>query len=166
MVSDKTKYSVIKMLYRTILSFLFLLNLTSSEPVSTIVHSDQASGINVSPGGQNFDGDVWTDEFHSDDEITMANVVFSPSARTHWHTHKGGQLLRVIAGTGWVCDKGGEPEHLMVGDIVWCPPGITHWHGADNGSFLIHQAIAYGSTEWLEAVADEGKRQTGSMDDF
>lgn len=142
------------MLYRTILSIFLLLNLTSSEPVSTIVHGGQTSGIDVSPGGETFDGDAWIDEFHSNDEITMANVVFSPSARTHWHTHQGGQLLRVIAGSGWVCDKGSEPQHLRVGDIVWCPPGITHWHGADNGSFLIHQAIAYGSTEWLEAVAD------------
>ncbi|KAL3477060.1 RmlC-like cupin domain-containing protein [Aspergillus californicus] len=141
------------MLFRIIVSFtFFLLNLTSSEPISTIVNSDQASGINVSPGGENFDGDAWIDEFHSDNEITMANVVISPSARTHWHTHSRGQLLRVIAGSGWVCDEGGEPEHLNVGDIVWCPPGITHWHGADNGSFFIHQAIAFGSTEWLAAV--------------
>ncbi|BCS26835.1 cupin domain-containing protein [Aspergillus puulaauensis] len=148
------------MLYPTILSFIALLHFTSSELVSTIVHSGQESGTNVSPGGENFDGDAWIDEFHSDDEITMANVVFSPSARTHWHTHEGGQLIRVVAGSGWVCDEGHEPEHLTVGDIVWCPPGITHWHGAGNGSFLIHQVIAYGSTEWLEAVADGESSQT------
>lgn len=53
----------------------------------------------------------------------------------------------------------------MVKGIVWCPPGITHWHGSDNESFLIHQAIVYGSTGWLEAVANEGKSQTGSTDD-
>lgn len=155
-----------KMLYCVILSFFFLLNLTLSEPVSTIVHGGQVSGIDVSLGGATFDGDVWIDEFHTNDEITIANVLFSPSARTYWHTHNGGQLLRVIAGSGWVCDSGGEPQHLRVGDIVWCPPGITHWHGADSGSFLIHQAIAYGSTEWLEAVADVEKNRTRATDEF
>lgn len=150
-----------------ILSLSFLLyNLISSEPASTIIRSYQAIGNNVSPGGENFNGDAWIDEFHTDNEITIANVVFSPSARTHWHSHERGQLLRVITGSGRVCDKGGEPEHLIVGDIAWCPPGITHWHGADNGSFLVHQAIAYGTTKRLEAVSDKEYKQARSTDDY
>lgn len=64
-------------------------------------------------------------------------------------------MLRVVAGSGWICDKGGEPRPLVEGDIAWCPPGITHWHGADNGSYMVHEAFAYGPTEWLGAVSDE-----------
>lgn len=156
------------MLCYTILYLFFLLfGLTLSGPASTtIIRSYQESNNNVSSGGENFNGDAWIDEFHTDNETTMANVVFSPSARTHWHNHEGGQLLRILAGSGWVCDKGSEPEHVAVGDIVWCPPGITHWHGAGNRSFLVHEAIAHGSTEWLEAVPDKEYSQAGSANDY
>ncbi len=32
--------------------------------------------------------------------------------------------LCVLAGSGWVCDKGGRPQRLNDGDVAWCPPGI------------------------------------------
>lgn len=101
------------------------------------------------------------DENHMDNETWIGRVLFAPSARTHWHTHEKGQLLRVVAGSGWVCDQGARPQHLRVGDIAWCPPGVTHWHGAEEGSFLVHEAIAYGATEWLDAVSDEEYGKAG-----
>jgi quercetin dioxygenase-like cupin family protein len=54
-----------------------------------------------------------------------------------------------------VCDKGGEPQRLNVGDIVWAPAGTVHWHGADEGSYLLHMAISHGKTTWFDAVTDE-----------
>ena len=86
-------------------------------------------------------------------------IVFAmcvrPCARTNWHTHEGGQLLRCIAGSGWICDRGDKPKRLQVGDTVWCPPGTEHWHGADDGSYMAHFVHAHGKTEWKEAVSDE-----------
>lgn len=32
-------------------------------------------------------------------------VTFVPGARSAWHTHPAGQILIVIAGTGWVQEK-------------------------------------------------------------
>ncbi|KAK4865266.1 hypothetical protein LT330_001889 [Penicillium expansum] len=141
--------------------FIFLLHkLTSSESVSTIIHTPQLSGSNVSLGDEHFTGHGWIDTIHEDNETTIADVLFLPGARTNWHTHHGGQLLRVVAGSGWICDEGGKPQRLMVGDLAWCPPGVTHWHGASDGSYLIHQAIAHGATSWLDAVSDEEYNKT------
>jgi len=64
-------------------------------------------------------------------------------------------MLTVTAGSGWVCDKGGKPQKLSVGDIVWCPAGTTHWHGADKGSYMVHTAATHGKMEWHEPVSDE-----------
>jgi quercetin dioxygenase-like cupin family protein len=92
-------------------------------------------------------GDVYIDPVLAAESLSVANVNFSPCARTHWHYHEGGQLLRVIAGAGWVCDKDGEAKRIAVGDVIWCPPGTTHWHGADDGSYMVHQAVSHGRLE-------------------
>lgn len=44
---------------------------------------------------------------------------------------------------------------ISVGDVVWCPPGTTHWHGADDGSYMVHQAVSIGGVEWGNAVSDD-----------
>lgn len=105
--------------------------------------------------GPTFNGDVWADPILAHEDFTIMNVMFTPATRTHWHTHEKEQLLTVKAGSGWICDKGGKPQKLSVGDIVWCPPGTTHWHGADKGSYMLHTAVTHGSMEWLEPVSDE-----------
>ncbi|KAH8807345.1 RmlC-like cupin domain-containing protein [Xylogone sp. PMI_703] len=101
-----------------------------------------------------FTGEVLIDSLHADTEISLVNVNFAPCSRTYWHTHQNGQLIRVIAGSGWICDKGDKPQRISDGDIVWCPPGTTHWHGADDGSYMVHQATSYGKTSWHEEVSD------------
>ena len=80
------------------------------------------------------------------DGIMCNHVTFLPGARTYWHHHENGQILEVKAGSGWVCDKGGKPERISVGDIVQCPAGTVHWHGADKGSMMMHLAISLGKT--------------------
>lgn len=126
-------------------------------PQMTIIRNSRAEGKSTVKGDSmgTFTGDVYIDRVYSGEGITMANVNFTPCARTYWHYHEGGQMLRVIAGSGWVCDKGGEPCILNVGDIAWCPPGTTHWHGADDGSYMVHLAVAHGKVEWYSAVSDE-----------
>ena len=85
--------------------------------------------------------------------------LFIYSARTHWHHHEGGQYLHVLVGSGWICDKDGRPQKITVGDVIWCPPGTTHWHGADDGSYMVHQALTHGKIEWLNEIEDEEYRQ-------
>lgn len=36
-----------------------------------------------------------------------------------------------------------------------CPADTTHWHGADDKSYMVHQAISLGKTTWLEEVSQE-----------
>ena len=81
------------------------------------------------------------------------------SARTYWHYHEGGQFLHVLAGSGWICDKGGRPQRITVGDVIWCPPGTTHRHGADDGSYMVHQAVSHGKVEWRDEVGVEEYEQ-------
>lgn len=102
---------------------------------------------------------------HSDSAAGMVvvHVTFLPGARTHWHTHERGQVLQVIQGSGWVCDKGETPRRIRVGDTVVCPPGTHHWHGADEGSLMTHTAIGLGKTEWLEGVTDEDYNKIKSV---
>jgi quercetin dioxygenase-like cupin family protein len=121
----------------------------------TIIRSSRAPNAQTQLRGPTFTGDVWADPVLSDTDISIYNVMFTPCARTHWHRHENGQVLRVLAGSGWICDKGGEPQRLHVGDMVWAPPGTTHWHGADDGSYMLHLAISHGKTEWLEEVSEE-----------
>lgn len=112
-------------------------------------------------------GDVWVDPVLAADGMSVGNVNFAPCARTYWHYHEGGQLLRVMAGSGWVCDKGGKPQRINVGDVIWCPPGTVHWHGADDESYMVHQAVSHGKVEWYEEVGDEeyGRKEGGGVNE-
>lgn len=84
----------------------------------------------------------------------MVHVNFEPKARTNWHKHEKGQLLKVTAGSGWVCDQNEKPRRITVEDIIWCPPGGTHWHGADNRSFMVHEATSFGVLDWYEPLSE------------
>lgn len=109
-----------------------------------------------------FTGNVWVkglvgadDAFHTQ----IANVVFAPGARNHWHTHPGGQILIVTAGSGYYQERGKPIQLLQKGDVVKILPEVEHWHGAAPDSAFTHIAIntntQKGVVEWLEAVTDE-----------
>lgn len=72
-------------------------------------------------------------------------------------------MIKVVAGNGWVCDKGGVPQRLKTGDVVWASAGTTHWHGADDGSIMTHFVVGLGKTVWHEAVTDEEYGQKDSV---
>lgn len=100
-----------------------------------------------------FTGDVWADPvLPTIGGVTINTIVFTPGARTFWHSHEHGQILQVIAGNGLICTDGATPQVLHVGDIVWVPPGERHWHGASAESMLSHVAISLGTTHWAEEV--------------
>jgi len=102
-----------------------------------------------------FTGEVFLDRILQHTNIAVASVVFQPCARSNWHKHEGGQLLRVTAGSGWIQDQGQKPIRISIGDIIWAPPGTIHWHGADEGSFLVHETVSHGKIDWYGPVTDE-----------
>ncbi|KAL4945399.1 hypothetical protein BDV06DRAFT_219366 [Aspergillus oleicola] len=106
-----------------------------------------------------FTGEVYLDPLSLEATASIANVTFTPCARTYWHTHEGGQVIKVSSGSGWICDKGGKARRIKAGDVIWAKPGTTHWHGADEGSIMSHFVVGLGETKWLGAVSDEEYRE-------
>jgi quercetin dioxygenase-like cupin family protein len=109
-----------------------------------------------------FTGTVWVKSLVSADDAfhtQVANVVFEPGARNHWHTHPGGQILIATAGRGYYQEKGKPIQLLHPGDVVRILPDVEHWHGAAPDSEFTHLAIntntQKGVVEWLEPVTDE-----------
>lgn len=131
---------------------------------STIIRASHQPAKGSSKATGTFTGDVYMDPIHSGPGVKMVHVVFQPCARTHWHTHEGGQMLRVLAGSGWICDRGGEPRRLNVGDTVWADPGTEHWHGGDDASLMVHLAVSIGATVWAEQVADDEYARKGQAE--
>jgi quercetin dioxygenase-like cupin family protein len=91
-----------------------------------------------------------------------AEVTFTPSARTAWHTHPAGQTLIVTTGSGWIQQWGGPKLSIKPGDVIWTPPGVKHWHGANDTTTMTHIAIQDSvdgtPVDWLEHVTDEQYR--------
>jgi 4-carboxymuconolactone decarboxylase len=91
------------------------------------------------------------------------SVAFEAGARTAWHSHPGGQILVVTAGTGRVQPWGGPIEEIQAGDVVRIPPGQKHWHGASPQASMTHLAITEPrdgtSVQWMEKVSDEQYNQ-------
>lgn len=124
-------------------------------PDTVIIPGSVNATGSVAKPSATFTGEVFMEMLHKDDKVALANVTFTPCARTHWHTHQGGQMIRVLSGTGWVCDKGQQARRIKAGDTVLAPPGTTHWHGADDGSIMTHFVVGVGTTHWHDAVSDE-----------
>ncbi len=91
-----------------------------------------------------------------------AEVTFTPSARTAWHTHPAGQTLIVTAGSGWIQQWNRPKLSIIPGDVIWTPPGVKHWHGANDTTTMTHIAIQDSvdgtPVDWLEHVTDEQYR--------
>ena len=117
----------------------------------------------VRPGpAENFTGGVRVERLF---EATLpshasgGSVEFEPGARTAWHSHPGGQILIVTAGTGRVQGWGGPIEEIHSGDVVRIPADQKHWHGASPHASMTHLAITEPregtSVQWMEKVSDE-----------
>lgn len=92
------------------------------------------------------------------------NVVFEPGARTHWHSHPGGQILIVTQGRGFYQERGKPARVLKKGDVVEIPPNVVHWHGAAPNEELVHIGIStqvhLGPAEWFGPATEEEYRKT------
>jgi quercetin dioxygenase-like cupin family protein len=103
--------------------------------------------------GPPYTGEIWRDPFYEDGADAAGTNYFAPCARTHWHSHPGGQLLLIEHGQGLVGSDDGAVR-VATGDIVWTPGGVRHWHGATDRQSMMHTAITFGGVDWAEAVAD------------
>jgi quercetin dioxygenase-like cupin family protein len=119
------------------------------------------SPTTVKTPAANFTGDVYLDPVFGGDDISklvVGLVRFTPGARTNWHSHANGQLLRCTDGTGLVVTRDGTAIRIQSGDAVWTPAGEEHWHGGTATNMMCHYAILDGgpeATTWLEPVNDE-----------
>jgi quercetin dioxygenase-like cupin family protein len=108
-----------------------------------------------------FMGNVWVKMLVTEDSFNcpVYNVTFEPKARTHWHSHPGGQILLVTGGKGFYQEEGKEEQSLQEGDVVKIPPNVKHWHGASKDNWFVHVGITtnpnIGNVEWIGAVSDE-----------
>lgn len=109
----------------------------------------------------NFTGAAWVHPLIESDSvfnIPVSTVTFEPGARTHWHTHAGGQGLVAIDGIGYYQEKGKPIQILRKGDAVKCPPDTPHWHGASPEVGFVQIAVtpntAKGRVSWMQAVTD------------
>ncbi|KFZ21354.1 MULTISPECIES: cupin domain-containing protein [Thermotoga] len=114
-----------------------------------------------------FTGNVWVKMLVTDENgvfnTQVYNVVFEPGARTHWHSHPGGQILIVTRGKGFYQERGKPARILKKGDVVEIPPNVVHWHGAAPDEELVHIGIStqvhLGPAEWLGSVTEEEYRK-------
>jgi quercetin dioxygenase-like cupin family protein len=100
-----------------------------------------------------FTGTVHLDPVLDTGKVAANTVIFTPGARTYWHSHPEGQLLIVTAGRGIVATRD-EVHVIGNGDVVWTEPGEEHWHGACPDSLMTHTAVSHGKTEWGPEVAE------------
>ena len=114
------------------------------------------SGAPAALRSETFTGTVWGDPvLPQTDGVLINSVSFAPGARTHWHSHDGGQVLIVTSGSGRVYARDGLGGEIGTGDVVFIPPGVEHWHGAGPDSPMVHTAISLQGHDWLEPVTDD-----------
>ena len=107
-----------------------------------------------------FSNTVWVKMLVTDEkkafDTQVYNVTFEPAARTHWHSHPGGQILLAIKGTGYYQEKGKPAQMLKEGDVVPIPSDVVHWHGAAPKSHFVHIGMStqlhLGPAKWLGPV--------------
>jgi 4-carboxymuconolactone decarboxylase len=109
----------------------------------------------------NFTGDVRVERLYDAVDPSHSSggfVTFAPGARTAWHSHPGGQILLVTAGTGRVQLWGQPIEEIGPGDVVRIPAGVKHWHGASPRASMTHLGVTEQrdgtAVRWMEKVSD------------
>lgn len=108
-----------------------------------------------------FTGTVYQDVLNQAEApgtLRVAHVLFTPGARTNWHTHPLGQTLFVTSGLGMTQSWGGPIQEIRPGDVVWIPAGEKHWHGAAPDNVMSHIAMQEAKdgeiSDWLEPVTE------------
>lgn len=144
--------------------------ITQAQKVKQIkIMKDEASFQQIFPQGEKlpeqfsryFIGQAWLEPLTTDKSLNcpISNVSFEPACRNNWHSHTGGQILIVTAGTGYYQARGEAALQLVPGNIVEIPANVEHWHGAAPDSWFSHLAIEcnpqINKNTWLEPVDDQ-----------
>jgi quercetin dioxygenase-like cupin family protein len=96
-------------------------------------------------------------------DLDVLEVRFEPGARTHWHSHPGGQVIYVLEGTALVVTDDGERVVANAGDAVHAPAGELHWHGATADAEMRHLSITHGGpTEWADRPVTDADYLSGA----
>jgi 4-carboxymuconolactone decarboxylase len=154
-----------KMLKAT-LGMICLLTPALTEAQTIVITRGGSRAVRPAPA-EHFTGGVGVEmlfEAVDPSHASGGSVTFEAGARTAWHSHPGGQVLIVTAGTGRVQQWGGPIEEIQAGDVVRIPSGQKHWHGASPHASMTHLAITEPregtSAQWMEKVSDEQYGQT------
>src|SRR4051794_21837950 len=75
----------------------------------------------------------WLEGPFNADRVDVGLVTVSRGGGAPPHVHIGGQVIVVLAGSGFV-ETGGTRVDLGPGDVVIAPPGELHTHGALSDS--------------------------------
>lgn len=150
---------------KTYFGFILGLCLMTTTAGATLMKESNIDTIfgqgKINPYNQYFTGTTYLMRLSPYDDTwhaSMANVTFEPGARTHWHTHSGGQILLILGGHGYYQEKGKPAQNLKKGDVVRIPPDVEHWHGAAPDSWFVHVSLetngATNQVQWLDPVTD------------
>ena len=108
-------------------------------------------------GANAFTGDVYFSPMIQNDDVynfpATNNIIFSPGARSHWHTH-GGMIILGTGGEGYYQAEGEPVQVIREGDVVEIRAGVRHWHGAAPDSWF-SQMVIYDSSYVSEDAAEE-----------
>ena len=88
----------------------------SNDATTMQISPDDSRPAGAGPA-ETFTGDVTVKPLFDPSGVRTfgsAEVSFTPSARTAWHTHPGGQTLVVTNGDGWVQQWGGEKQDRSI----------------------------------------------------
>jgi 4-carboxymuconolactone decarboxylase len=148
-------------LFTAMLATICLTSPAASE-AQTIVIARGGSRPTYAGAAEHFTGSVRVEmlfEAVDPSHASGGSVAFDAGARTAWHSHPGGQILVITAGTGRVQRWGGPIEEIKAGDVVRVPADQKHWHGASPHTSMAHLAITETrdgtSVKWMEKVSDE-----------
>jgi 4-carboxymuconolactone decarboxylase len=143
------------------LTMLVLVASASTNTQTLVIARGDSRAVRPGPAA-NFTGDVRVQmlfEAVDPSHASGGSVTFAAGARTAWHSHPGGQILIVTAGTGRVQLWGHPIEEIRAGDVVRIPAGEKHWHGASPHSSMTHLGITEvrdgTAVQWMEHVSDE-----------
>ena len=148
-------------LFTALLATVYLFGSAPTEAQTIVITRGGSRPTHAGPA-ENFTGSVRVEmlfEATDPSHASGGSVAFEAGARTAWHSHPGGQILIVTAGTGRVQQWGGPIAEIQAGDVVRIPAGQKHWHGASPHASMTHLAITEPrdgtSVQWMEKVSDE-----------
>ena len=105
----------------------------------------------------------WVEGPHIAARLDVGIVTMSPDGLTPPHSHDGGQVLLVTAGTGFVEVVGGERLIVTVGDVIVAQPGEVHIHGALGAGPFAHLTVTTLGYQFPAGPVDSGPVDAGPI---